>query len=122
VVTPKYTILGADIYDTSTGQLITEPSEAVKKEVEGLKEAASKQLQMSDQVTNGDLLRFYTDSGLKPILPEDYNYKNQLEQLEKIEKDKGADSTSVYSEHQDKSTVDEYHTDTYQGYLKKGQE
>ncbi|MGK0551849.1 LTA synthase family protein [Enterococcus faecalis] len=122
VVTPKYTILGADIYNTATGQLIANPTDAVKKEAEALKKAAGKQLQVSDQITNGDLLRFYTDSGLKPITPESFNYKDQLEQLESIEKDKGAKSTSVYSQHQEKSTVDQYHTDSYQGYLKKGQQ
>ena len=86
VVTPKYTILGSSIYDTKTGTLITEPTEEVKKEVADLKAKATKQLETSDQITNGDLLRFYTNSGLKPVNPEDYDYKNQLQQLEVIEK------------------------------------
>ena len=120
IVTPKYTILGSTIYNTATGELIAEPTEEVKKEIAEIKKESSTQLQVSDQVTNGDLLRFYTDSGLKPVVPEDYNYKDQLNQLEKIEKDKGDKSTSVYSKNNDKSTVDEYHTDTYQGYLKTG--
>ena len=88
VVTPKYTILGSSIYDTKTGTLITEPTEEVKKEVADLKAKATKQLETSDQITNGDLLRFYTNSDLKPVNPEDYDYKNQLQQLEAIEKKK----------------------------------
>ncbi|EHE8515873.1 LTA synthase family protein [Enterococcus faecalis] len=120
VVTPKYTILGSSIYDTKTGTLITEPTEEVKKEVADLKAKATKQLETSDQITNGDLLRFYTNSGLKPVNPEDYDYKNQLQQLEAIEKEKGEKSTSVYSKNNNKSTVDEYHTDSYQGYQKTG--
>ena len=89
--------MGSSIYDTKTGTLITEPTEEVKKEVADLKAKATKQLETSDQITNGDLLRFYTNSGLKPVNPEDYDYKNQLQQLEAIEKEKGEKSTSVYS-------------------------
>ncbi|MGC2993767.1 hypothetical protein ACPTI2_13420, partial [Enterococcus faecalis] len=63
---------------------------------------------------------FYTYSGLKPVNPEDYVYKNQLQQLEAIEKEKGEKSTSVYCKNNNKSTVDEYHTDSYQGYQKTG--
>lgn len=120
VVTPKYTILGSRIYDTQTGLLIPEPTEEVQNEINNLKQKGNLQLQMSDRVTTGDLLRYYTNSGLTPVEPDKYNYKNQLEQMEKIEADKGSDSTSIYSENNDKTTTDLYHTDTFQGYLKSG--
>jgi lipoteichoic acid synthase len=117
-VSPKYTMLGSSIYDTSTGQLISEPTDQQKQEAEALKEKVDLQLKMSDQTTNGDLLRFYTNSGLKPVNPDDYNYKDQLKKLEKIEADKGDKSTSVFSQNHNTSTVNEYHTNTYQGYQK----
>lgn len=120
-VSPKYTMLGSSIYDTATGRLIEEPTEQQKQEAQALKDKANLQLEMSDQTTNGDLLRFYTNSGLTPVNPDDYNYKDQLEQLEKIEADKGQKSTSVYSKNDNTSTVDKYHTESYQDYLKSGQ-
>lgn len=120
VITPKYTILGSRIYDTKTGLLIPEPTEEVQNEINNLKKKGNLQLQMSDRVTTGDLLRYYTNSGLTPVDPDNYNYKNQLDQMEKIEADKGSDSTSIYSENKDKSTTDLYHTDTFQGYLNSG--
>ena len=53
---------------------ITEPSEELKKQIDADKEAVSDQLATSDKINNGDLLRFYTKSGLKAINPDDYNY------------------------------------------------
>lgn len=116
VVTSKYTIIGDAYYLNETGELIETPTETQQAEIDVLKDKATTQLQMSDALTNGDLLRFYTDSGLKPIDPTDYNYKNGLDQLKKIEEEKGDKSTSIYSEHQNKSTVDLYQTKTYQAY------
>lgn len=114
-VSPKYTIIGDTIYNTKTQQLIEQPDEKVKAEVEKLQKAVNLQLNASDQLTNGDLLR-YANTGLKPVDPSKYNYQNQLQKLKKIEKKKGADSTSLYSENQQKSTVDLYHTKSYQEY------
>lgn len=115
-ISPKYTMLGASIYDTDTGELLTDPTTEQLEEIQALKEKAVLQLNMSDQTTNGDLLRFYTGSGLSPINLEDYNYKNQLEQLQKIEKEKQEESTSVYSKNNNTSTIEQYSTNTYQGY------
>ncbi|MCB5950843.1 LTA synthase family protein [Enterococcus sp. BWT-B8] len=115
-VSSKYTMLGSNIYETATGRLLVEPSEEVQQEAEAMKEAANTQLSMSDQINSGDLLRFYTKSGLKTVDPTSYNYKGQLEQIVKIEKEKDDESTSAFSKNDGKSTVDEYITDTYQGY------
>ncbi|MGC6767872.1 LTA synthase family protein [Enterococcus sp. LJL128] len=117
-VSPKYTMLGSNIYETGTGRLIVSPTEEIQQEAEAMKEKANTQLEISDQINTGDLLRFYQGSGLKSIDVSQYSYKDQLKQLEEIEKDKGADSTSVYSKNDNKSTVDEYKTNTYQGYEK----
>lgn len=121
VVTPKYTILGSSTYDTATGQLIAEPNEQQTQEIQALKDKVNMQLAISDKTANGDLLRFYTGSGLTAVDPDKYNYKNQLSQMETIEKEKGKDSTSIYSENNNTSTVNEYQSKSFQQYQKPNQ-
>lgn len=113
-VTPNYTYYGGVLYDNKTGEEITEPSEELKKQIDADKEAVSDQLATSDKINNGDLLRFYTKSGLKAIKPDDYNYLKNTDRIEKIEKELGDKSTSVYSKHNHTSTTDKYQTKSYQ--------
>lgn len=113
-VTPNYTYYGGVLYDNKTGEEITEPSEELKKQIDADKEAVSDQLATSDKINNGDLLRFYTKSGLKAINPDDYNYLKNADRIEKIEKELGNKSTSVYSKHNQTSTTDKYQTKSYQ--------
>lgn len=114
-MTPKYTVIGDNVYDNSTGSMIHELGEELTEEIKGYREKVMKQLNTSDSLTNGDLLRYF-DSGLKEVVPTDYNYKNQLEQLQQIEADKGADSTSLFSQNGNKSTVDSYITKPFKEY------
>lgn len=113
-VTPDYTYYGGVLYDNKTGEEITEPSEELKKQIDADKEAVSNQLATSDKINNGDLLRFYTKSGLKAITPDDYDYLKNTDRIEKIEKELGNKSTSVYSKHNQTSTTDKYQTKSYQ--------
>ena len=113
-VTPNYTYYGGVLYENKTGEEITEPSEELKKQIDADKEAVSDQLATSDKINNGDLLRFYTKSGLKAINPDDYNYLKNTDRIEKIEKELGNKSTSVYSKHNQTSTTDKYQTKSYQ--------
>ncbi len=113
-VTPNYTYYSGVLYDNKTGEEITEPSEELKKQIDADKEAVSDQLATSDKINNGDLLRFYTKSGLKAINPDDYNYLKNTDRIEKIEKELGDKSTSVYSKHNHTSTTDKYQTKSYQ--------
>ncbi len=113
-VTPNYTYYGGVLYDNKTGEEITEPTEELKKQIEADKDAVSDQLATSDKINNGDLLRFYTKSGLKAINPDDYNYLKNTDRIEKIEKELGDKSTSVYSKHNHTSTTDKYQTKSYQ--------
>lgn len=113
-VTPNYTYYGGVLYDNKTGEEITEPSEELKKQIDADKEAISDQLATSDKINNGDLLRFYTKSGLKAINPDDYDYLKNTDRIEKIEKELGNKSTSVYSKHNQTSTTDKYQTKSYQ--------
>jgi len=39
-------------------------------------------LQLSDQVVNGDLLRFYTPNGFTPVDPSDYYYQQSTDLTE----------------------------------------
>lgn len=113
-VTPNYTYYGGVLYDNKTGEEITEPTEELKKQIDADKDAVSDQLATSDKINNGDLLRFYTKSGLKAINPDDYNYLKNTVRIEKIEKELGDKSTSVYSKHNHTSTTDKYQTKSYQ--------
>lgn len=113
-VTPNYTYYGGVLYDNKTGEEITEPTEELKKQIDADKDAVSNQLATSDKINNGDLLRFYTKSGLKAINPDDYNYLKNTDRIEKIEKELGDKSTSVYSKHNHTSTTDKYQTKSYQ--------
>ena len=52
---------------------------------------------MSDAVQTGDLLRFYTPNGLKPVDSSKISYTKQMDQLKQINKklkDKSTSSTS----------------------------
>ncbi|WP_409302575.1 LTA synthase family protein [Peribacillus sp. SCS-155] len=68
-ITPKVTVLKGKYYDTNTG----EPLEKTK-EIEQDQEMVETMLRLSDEVVNGDLLRFYTPKGFEPIDPSDYDY------------------------------------------------
>lgn len=118
-VTPEYTYYGGTLYNNSSGLAITNPSEELQAQVNEWKIEVDKQLAASDQVNNGDLLRFYASSGLSEIDSTDYDYKNALQQLidkENLLKD---DSTSVFSENNNTSTVDLYQTKTFKEYLEE---
>jgi lipoteichoic acid synthase len=115
-VTPDYTYYGGVLYSNSTGMAIPSPSASLQKQVDEWKAKVDKQLSVSDQINNGDLLRFYAKSGLTEVDPDSYDYKNALQKLAAKEKELGADSTSIYSENGGKSTADLYQTKTYKEY------
>lgn len=113
-VTPKYTYYGGAVYSTETGEVIAEPTEEVQQEIDKIREAVREQLAVSDQINNGDLLRFYTDSELEPVDPTTFDYKNGLDHLNEREKSLGDKSTSVFSQNNGQSTQSLYQTRTYQ--------
>uniref|UniRef100_UPI00403F9566 LTA synthase family protein n=1 Tax=Candidatus Enterococcus willemsii TaxID=1857215 RepID=UPI00403F9566 len=115
-MTPEYTYYGGTLYSNETKLPITEPSEELQAKIDELQKEATTQLEMSDKVNNGDLLRFHTNSGLEPIDPNDYSYKNIKERLINLENELGDKSTSVYSQHNNQSTVDMYQSKSYQEY------
>jgi lipoteichoic acid synthase len=115
-VTPQYTFYGGKMYDNQTAQVVDEPTPEQEKTFIELNQAVDEQLITSDKITNGDLLRYYQDSGLNSIDPSSYDYRNQKERLEEIERQKGAQSSSLYSENNQRSTDGLYKTKSYQQY------
>jgi lipoteichoic acid synthase len=115
-VTPQYTFYGGKMYDNQTAQVVDETTPEQEKTFIELNQAVDEQLITSDKITNGDLLRYYQDSGLNSIDPSSYDYRNQKQRLEEIERQKGAQSSSLYSENNQRSTVGLYKTKSYQQY------
>ncbi|MEK3798456.1 LTA synthase family protein [Peribacillus sp. FSL H8-0477] len=74
-ITPNYTVLKGKNYDTNTGELVEENEEIIQDQ-----KMAQTMLELSDKVVNGDLLRFYTPNGFKPIDPANYDYTNTEEE------------------------------------------
>jgi lipoteichoic acid synthase len=112
-VSQNFTVLGDKVYNTQNGIEITNPDASTQEVITKEKEAVAQQLSISDQINNGDLLRFYKDSGLDAVDPSKFKYKDGLGQAEKIEKDKGSKSTSLFSENGNKTTQYLFHTQTY---------
>ncbi|WP_207941817.1 sulfatase [Enterococcus sp. DIV2402] len=115
-MTSKYTFYNGTLYDNETQLPITEPSEELQAQIDELQKEANQQLEISDKINNGDLLRFHTGSGLEPIDPSEYSYKNIMERLLEQETTLGEQSTSVFSQNNNQSTVDLYDTKSYKDY------
>jgi hypothetical protein len=56
-------------------------------------------------------LRFYTPIGFKPVDLKEYDYTNEMAQLDKADNSLGNSSTSLYSQNNSDSTVSTYRTD-----------
>jgi lipoteichoic acid synthase len=112
-VTPNYTYYGGKLYDNKTGKEVTEPDENLKAQAKEWKAEARKQLDISDELNNGNLLRFDTTSGLKAPDSSEYDYRDGLGKMKKVAEKLGVASTSLYSKNGNKSTVDLYKTETY---------
>ncbi|MCC5895909.1 MAG: LTA synthase family protein [Alkalibacterium sp.] len=83
VITPDYTFISDSIYDTDTGELISESmSEDEYNKLIDQRNRAREELTYSDNLLSMDLLRFYTPEPFRDIQKNDYLYTNQLEVLE----------------------------------------
>ncbi|MUK89446.1 sulfatase-like hydrolase/transferase [Ornithinibacillus sp. L9] len=70
VVTPEFSYVSGTYYDTTTGEEL-EPTE----EMEEIKNTAQHELELSDKLLNGDLLRFYQPTeAWEPVDPSIYKY------------------------------------------------
>lgn len=72
-ITPEYTRVGETYYDNETGEEIEETEEMRK-----MAEMVEYELQLSDKVLYGDLLRFYQPTeDWEPVNPKDYFYSGK---------------------------------------------
>ncbi|MYV17389.1 LTA synthase family protein [Furfurilactobacillus milii] len=108
-VTPKYTKVGSQVYDTSTGKLL-DLTTSQKKQVTSDQDHVNTVLGLSDKIMTRDLLRFYTPTGFKKVNKSDYNYSvsSTNSRLKQEQKD---NPTSVQAKNGGKSTSSDYKTD-----------
>ena len=104
-------MVGSTIYENSTGNVVTHPSKKVKAEIKKAREHVTQSLSLSDSLNNKNLLRFYIPSDFTPVDPREFNYKNEVEQLNKIQAKLKNRSTSLWSQNGGKTTVDKYQSD-----------
>ena len=110
IVTSEYTILGNTVYHTQTGTLAYQTEEVIQKVAE-IRAQAELQLAISDQIINGDLLRFYTPDGFVPVDKSLHNYVNSPAELEEDIAELGDLNTSLYYTNNGVSSVPLYQTD-----------
>src|SRR5690625_1815769 len=69
-ITPSFSMIGDTFYDHYLGEIIKPTEEMIE-----IKEAVQYELELSDKVLYGDLLRFYTPTDdWEPVNPADYFY------------------------------------------------
>nr|WP_276035281.1 LTA synthase family protein [Enterococcus faecium] len=107
-VTPKYTVLGGKVYNNQTGEIIDTKAAGIDEEISKDQEKVKTALSLSDKLNQENLLRFYVPNGFEMIDPKKYDYKNEAERNEAIEKQKGEHSTSVFSKNGNKTTTNLY--------------
>ncbi len=78
-VSPTVTALNGKYYDTTTGKPVELTDEIKQNE-----QMVQKSLKYSDQVVNGDLLRFYTPEGFTPVDRSKYNYNHRDKNKTKV--------------------------------------
>ncbi|WP_179396292.1 LTA synthase family protein [Lacticaseibacillus absianus] len=108
-VTPDYTKVGSDYYDTKTGERLSKLTQAQKTAVNQATNKVTTTLSLSDRVINSDLLRFYTPSGFTKVDKSAYSY-NKTKATKKLKAAQKA-GTSVLSRNQGQSLLDKYVTD-----------
>lgn len=114
VVTPKYTSLGTNVYSTGTGKSIyvdEVETPDLNAEIVRIREAGQLQLHMSDQILNGDLLRFYTPANFERADKNAVNYLNSPADVQADLAAMGLKSTALISQNNNISTVPLYQTD-----------
>ena len=109
IVTDEYTILGNNVYSTEHGNLIYQTPEVVEA-IAAIRSKAETQLAMSDEIINGDLLRFYTPDGFVPVDKSEHSYVDSPAQLQADIAALGDLNTSLYYKNNGVSTVPLYKT------------
>lgn len=110
-VSPDLSKLGSKVYDNQGKKIDTKKLTAQQKQI--LKEQqdhTDKSLSMSDKITTGDLLRFYTPQDFNKVDKSQYKYKysDGIKALKKARREK---KSSLIDQNGGKSTQNLYETD-----------
>ncbi|GEK28305.1 LTA synthase family protein [Furfurilactobacillus siliginis] len=108
-VTPQFTKVGGQVYDTATGKLMN-LSANQKERVGDDQDHVNKVLSLSDKIMTKDLLRFYTPTGFKKVDVGDYDYSVKATKA-RLKREQEENPTSVQSKNNGKSTVKDFQTD-----------
>lgn len=108
-VTPQYTKVGSQVYDTATGKLL-KLTATQKEQVAADQNHVNTVLGLSDKVMTRDLLRFYTPVGFKKVDKSDYDYSVNATK-KRLKQEQKEDPTSVQAKNGGKSTLSDYQTD-----------
>lgn len=108
VVTEKYVVIGTDVYDAQTGELLNEQlSEEELEAIYAESQDLTQKLDISDKIMTMDLFRFYQPKSFATIESNDYLYQNQLEYL----RNDPAQKTNLRHQLNVDTTEDLYETD-----------
>lgn len=108
MVTRDYVLIGTDVYDAQTGDLLNESlSEAEWDAIFSEYQELAEKLNVSDNIMTMDLLRFYTPKSFTDIERNDYLYQDQLEDLTQHPKR----DTNLLNQLDVETTQDLYETD-----------
>ena len=106
-ITPEYSKVGSDYYDTKTGEEI-KPDKKLKTKLTAISNQVTTQLSLSDRVINGNLLRFYRPKWFTKVQPKDYDY-NKEPSLKRLFNDQS--KTSLWYKNHKKTTQKDFKTD-----------
>ncbi|MGN1272417.1 MAG: LTA synthase family protein [Lactobacillus sp.] len=106
-ITPEYSKVGSDYYDTKTGEEI-KPDKKLKTKLTAISNQVTTQLSLSDRVINGNLLRFYRPKWFTKVQPKDYDY-NKEPSLKRLFDDPS--KTSLWYKNHKKTTQKDFKTD-----------
>ena len=106
-ITPEYSKVGSDYYDTKTGEEI-KPDKKLKTKLTSISNQVTTQLSLSDRVINGNLLRFYRPKWFTKVKPKDYDY-NKAPSLKRLYDDPS--KTSLWYKNHKKTTQKDFKTD-----------
>lgn len=110
IITPDYSFIGDNVYDSRTGDMIDDDNEVIYNEMEVLREQAKEQLTISDLILETDLLHYYQPIGLTPVNPDDFDYSRDFQRLKEAAYRAGAKNTSIYYQNNLLSTSILYQT------------
>ena len=108
-VTPRYTVIGDTVYLNRSGEVV-QPNARLTQQLQATQKAVNQGLSLSDTVAAKNLLRFYVPAGFTPIAPNTVDYGASLSDVLKTEQQLGTQSTSMFSQNHNQSTVADFHT------------